>query len=91
LSLRDERGSLLAGFSGRGAPQEWISFYDDLDESRGWVRSGAWSIGNDSWAARFARRAGGWVDVRFAIDRRGEMTGVLQVIPQNSEQSNLSK
>jgi hypothetical protein len=81
LSLRDERGSVLMGFSGTAAPEEWIKFYEDRCSERGWTRSDAWSAGNESWSARFARREGGWVDVRFAKDRHGELAGVLQVIP----------
>jgi hypothetical protein len=91
LSLRDERGSLLLGFSGNGDPEEWIRFYEDQCSKCGWARSAAWSQGNESWAARFARRDGDWVDVRFAKDRRGELTGVLQVIPQTSESKNSEK
>ncbi len=86
LSLRDERGGVLTGFSGNGTPEEWIKFYEDRSSTRGWTRSDAWSAGNESWSARFARREGGWVDVRFAKDRRGELAGILQVIPNTSEQ-----
>jgi hypothetical protein len=85
LSLRDTKGSALSGFAGKALASEWITFYDDLAEARGWTRSTAWSPGNQSWAARFARREGGWVDIRLANDRRGELTGVLQVIPQISD------
>jgi hypothetical protein len=86
LSLRDSQGSVLLGFAGKALASEWITFYEDLAEARGWTRLTAWSAGNESWAARFARRDRGWVDIRLANDRRGELTGVLQVIPQISEQ-----
>lgn len=86
MSLRDERGSLLLGFSGSNTPQDWVAFYDGFCTAHGWTRTVDWSPGNESWAARFARREGGWVDIRFARDQRGELTGVLQVIPQTSEQ-----
>jgi len=82
LSLRDERGGQLIGFSGGGSPRDWMTFYDDWFAERGWSAPGGWSAGDLAWSARFQKSDGseaGRIDVRFASERSGGLTGLLQV------------
>src|SRR4029077_4955922 len=39
LSLRDEKGGALIGFSGNGSAQKWMKFYDDWFERQGWSKA----------------------------------------------------
>jgi hypothetical protein len=87
LALNDERGAALVGFSGAGDPEHWMQFYDRWFSGNGWTPAGGWSIGAEVWSARFAGptdREGMRVEVRFARDRRGELTGLWQVIQPGS-------
>lgn len=83
LSLKDERGAALVGFSGTGEPDRWMQFYDRWFTSRGWTLSDGWSVGQEVWSARFAAPGSSdreRVEIRFARDRRGELAGLWQVI-----------
>jgi len=83
LSLKDERGAALVGFSGAGEPDRWMQFYDRWFAGRGWTSSDGWSVGQDVWSARFAGPGESdreRVELRFARDRRGELAGLWQVI-----------
>ena len=82
LSVRDERGGLVLGFYGSGSAQKWMKFYDDWFARQGWSKREKWSTGAEAWSARFAPSQvsrEGWVEIRFAADHDGNLTGLLQV------------
>jgi hypothetical protein len=82
LSVRDERGGALIGFSGSGSARNWMTFYDDWFARQGWSKTDKWSIGAESWSASYRRPQApqaGRVEIRFAVDHDGEMTGLLQI------------
>jgi hypothetical protein len=84
LSLRDERGGTLVGFSGRGSPPEWMKFYDEWFAGRGWSSGDGWMTGGGSWSARFQKPGtpgAGRVEVQFADAGNRELTGLLQIVP----------
>jgi hypothetical protein len=86
LSFRDEHGGLLVGFSGREEAGKWVHFYDDWFSSRDWS-PGGWQTGTGAWSARFDEPGGSSgrrVEIQFAEDRFGELSGLLQVVPQES-------
>jgi hypothetical protein len=85
LSLRDERGSSIVGFSGRGDDGEWIRFYDDWFADRGWSSGEGWLKSAAACSARFDERrgsAGRRAEIQFARDGNGELSGLLQVVPK---------
>jgi hypothetical protein len=89
LSLRDETGAALVGFSGAGQPDVWMQFYDRWFTDRRWTSADGWSVGQEVWSARFARPGGSdgeRVEIRFARDRRGELAGLWQVIQPASKE-----
>lgn len=82
LSVRDERGGLVLGFSGSGSAQIWMKFYDDWFLRQGWSKTDKWSTGTEAWSARFSNPkapGAGYVEIRFAEDSHGELTGLLNV------------
>lgn len=82
LSVRDERGGALIGYSGSGSPQDWMKFYDDWFLRQGWSKTDKWSIGTESWSASFRRQHdpdAGRVEIRFAADGDGRLTGLIQI------------
>jgi hypothetical protein len=86
LSLRDERGATFAGFSGNDAVGEWIRFYDDWFADRGWSSGEGWLTSTTAWSARFdepGSAAGRRVEIQFARDGNGELSGLLQVVPHD--------
>ena len=81
LSLRDERGGLMLGFSGSGLAQNWMTFYDDWFAGQGWAKSDHWSTGKQTWSVRFIKPGfpeAGRIEIRIAVDQKGELTGLLQ-------------
>jgi len=81
MSLRDERGGLLVGFSGSGSAAAWMKFYDDWFGRQAWSKTDKWSTGSESWSARFSNPdapSAGHVEIRFAADQNGILTGLLQ-------------
>ena len=86
LSLRDERGGMLVGFSGKGSPPQWIQFYDDWFAERGWSAEEGWLSAGGAWSARF-RKPGvpeaGRVEIQFAEAANRELTGLLQIVPND--------
>jgi hypothetical protein len=84
LSLRDERGGMLVGFSGNGSPAEWMTFYDDWWAGQGWSAGDGWMTGGGTWSARFLKPGApqaGRVEIQFAEGANRELTGLLQIIP----------
>ncbi len=83
LSLRDENGAALIGFSGRGSAKVWMKFYDDWCLHQGWSPTeNKWSIGAQAWSASFRRQqdaAVHRVEIRLAADEQGELTGLIQM------------
>jgi len=82
LSLRDEKGGALIGFSGRGSAKTWMTFYDDWFSRQGWSQTYQWSVGAAAWSASYRRpreSETGRVEIRFAADERGELTGLIQI------------
>ena len=82
LSLRDERGGALIGFSGSGSPQTWMTFYDEWFTGRGWSNPDRWSVGAEAGSARYSKPGvpeAGHVEIRFAADGNGNLTGILHV------------
>jgi hypothetical protein len=82
LSVRDERGGLVLGFYGSGSAPNWMKFYDDWFARQGWSKTDKWSTGAEAWSARFTPQQvsqAGSVEIRFAADHDGEMTGLLQI------------
>jgi hypothetical protein len=87
LSLKDERGAALVGFSGSGDPLRWMQFYDRWFADRDWTSTEGWSSGQDVWSGRFTGPGDSEperVEIRFARDRRGELTGLWQVVQPGS-------
>ena len=87
LSLRDERGGAFIGFSGDGTPQAWVKFYDDWFATAGWSSGTGWLDGAEAWSARFHKPdapEAGRVEIQFAVGGRRELTGLLQIFPQDS-------
>jgi hypothetical protein len=83
LSLRGASGAGLIGFSGRGVPREWTSFFDAQLGAQGWETRGGWSSGAETWSARYepvdaGRRA--VVDISFSRDDAGELRGLIQIV-----------
>ncbi len=86
LSLRDEQGSSIIGFSGKDDVGEWIRFYDNWFADRGWSSDEGWLKSTTARSARFEKRggaAGGIAEIQFARDGSGELSGLLQVVPQD--------
>jgi hypothetical protein len=86
LSLRDEQGSAIVGFSGMDDVGEWIKFYDDWFADRGWSSGEGWLKSTIAWSARFDEgggSAGRRIEIQFARDGNGELSGLLQVVPKN--------
>jgi hypothetical protein len=86
LSLRDEQGSAIVGFSGMDDVGEWIKFYDDWFADRGWSSGEGWLKTTTAWSARFDERggsAGRRAEIHFARDGNGELSGLLQVVPHD--------
>jgi hypothetical protein len=82
LSLRDEKGGALIGFSGHGSAKIWMTFYDDWFRGHGWSPTDKWSIGAAAWSASFRRPQDPEVhrvEIRFAADENGELTGLIQI------------
>ena len=82
LSVRDERGGQVLGFSGSGSAQNWMTFYDDWFAGQGWSNPDRWSTGTETWSARFSKPGvpkAGRVEIRFAADGKGDLTGILDV------------
>jgi hypothetical protein len=82
LSIRDERGGQLLGFSGSGSAQIWMEFYDDWFARQGWSKTDKWSTGAEAWSARFtppSASQAGWIEIRIAADRNGDLTGLIQI------------
>jgi hypothetical protein len=83
LSLRDEQGSAIIGFSGNDSAGQWIKFYDDWFTDRGWSSGEGWLTSTSAWSARFDEpggSAGRRVEIQFARDGYGELSGLLQVV-----------
>jgi hypothetical protein len=81
LSVRDERGGLVLGFSGSGSAQIWMKFYDDWFLRQGWSKTDTWSTGAGAWSASFTplrEPLRGKVEIRLAADHDGNLTGLLQ-------------
>jgi hypothetical protein len=81
MSVRDERGGAVIGFSGTGSAHAWMKFYDDWFSGQGWPQTDKWSIGADAWSASFSRlpaSPAGRVEIRFAAEGNGQLTGILQ-------------
>jgi hypothetical protein len=88
LSLRDERGSMLVGFSAQGSPAEWTEFYDDWFGAQGWSSEDGWISAGGAWSARFRKPAApqaGRVEIQFAEGANRELTGLLQIVPHHEE------
>jgi hypothetical protein len=84
LSLRDERGGMLVGFSGNGSPPEWMKFYDDWFTGQGWSSGEGWFMGGGACSARFHKPGApqaARVEVQFAEGANRELTGLLQIVP----------
>lgn len=82
LGLRDERGGSLVGFSGSGSPETWMKFYEEWFGERDWTTEG-WQVTGSSWGTRFLPPEAemGIVEVEFALDGQGGLTGVISVLP----------
>ena len=90
LSLRDERGGMLVGFSGKGSPAEWTEFYDDWFGAQGWSSEDGWMSAGGAWSARFRKPdapAAGRVEIQFAEGAKNELTGLLQIFPHDEGRS----
>jgi hypothetical protein len=89
LSLRDERGGMLVGFSGNGSPAEWMKFYADYFADQGWWAGEGWMTGGGACSARFHKPGApqaGRVEVQVAEGANHELTGLLQILPNNETQ-----
>jgi len=87
LSLRDERGGMLVGFSGNGSSAEWMKFYDDWFADQGWSAGDGWMTGGGAYSARFHKPGApqaGRVEVQFAEGANHELSGLLQIIPPDN-------
>lgn len=88
LALRDDRGSALIGFSGSATPEAWMKFYDAWFAARGWSSSDGWLTGDRTWTVRFHGQGAaetGVVEIQFAGEPGGELTGLVQVVPGTTE------
>lgn len=86
LSLRDARGGTLVGFSAAGRAETLMTFYDDWFRQQGWLPGEGWHGGNRVWTARYRSDAKSMtheVDVRFAEDSGGLLSGLLQTTPRD--------
>lgn len=86
LSLRDPQGGSLVGFSAAEPPKTVMKFYDDWFREQGWPASDGWQSGNRVWTVRYRSHAepgADQVDVRFAEDRDGRLSGLLQIVPRD--------
>jgi hypothetical protein len=82
LSLRDDRGGELIGFSGSGSAKIWMTFYDEWFRGQGWSPTDKWSVGAAAWSASFRRPQDSEahrVEIRFAADDNGELAGLIQI------------
>ena len=82
LSLRDERGGALVGYSGSGSGQAWMKHYDGWFAAQGWSSNEGWRTEGGTWSARFRNQkdpAAGWVEIHFAEDAHRELTGLVQI------------
>src|SRR5262249_3133356 len=80
LSLRDVRGGIVLGFSGRGSPTEWMKFYDDWFSGKGWSSDDGWLNGDGASSARFHKPGApeaGRAEIQFAEGSHGELMGML--------------
>jgi hypothetical protein len=88
LSFRDDQGGILVGFSGMDEAGKWIRFYDNFFADRGWSSGTGWLTGTGGWSAQFEEQnasAGRRVEIQFAEDRFGELSGLLHVIKPDSD------
>ena len=84
LSVRDERGGGMVGFSGPGPASGWLKFYDEWFAARGWSAAAGWTTGDAAWSARFRpdqEGTSGHVEVQLAAAGAGELAGLLQIVP----------
>jgi hypothetical protein len=88
LSLRNDAGDGVVGFSGTAEPEDWRRGFDGWFKSHGWAPARAWSELNGSWSARFATPADdaetswqGTVDVQISRDQEGRLSGLLSFVP----------
>lgn len=83
LVLRSQAGKLI-GFGGSGAPEIWMTHFDDQFQSLGWAAGAGWSIGGSSWSARYQpieQDRSARVEVVFSRDDSGNLSGLIQFIP----------
>jgi len=84
LSMRVVGGGAMIGFEGPNEPDSWTRFYQRWFAGKGWEAVGQWQHADTAWYGRYAAAGRGpaaTVDVRFAPDGRGRLTGLLIVSP----------
>lgn len=94
LSLREERGGILAAFVGELTPEECQKSFDREFAALGWKSSG-WQVVQGAWLARYRKTSGSEAeepnpettapanaaaDVQFHLEGNG-VSGVVSVIP----------
>jgi hypothetical protein len=87
LSLRDEHGGALVGFSGSGSAPQWMNHFDDWFIAQGWLNGEGWRTGDGSWSARYHKQVSptaARVEIHFAEDLRREFTGLIQITKAES-------
>ncbi|MFN0054423.1 MAG: hypothetical protein ACKV0T_19785 [Planctomycetales bacterium] len=78
LSLRDERGGGLTGFSGSGVPSEWMDFFDTELPRSGWKNRDGWRGSGATWIATFWQSSGeARVELQLTGDGSGGLAGML--------------
>jgi hypothetical protein len=84
LSMRVVGGGAMIGFEGPNEPDSWTRFYGRWFAGNGWEAVGQWQHADSAWYGRYTATGQGpaaTVDVRFAPDGRGRLTGLLIVSP----------
>ena len=81
MSLREDAGGALVGFSGYGSPEAWRQSFDDWFETHHWKSTG-WKGSGANWSAQFSRSdaAGGSIVVQFGSSGGTGLTGILNLI-----------
>jgi len=83
LSLKEDCGGSLVGFSGNGSPQSWSRFYDNWFKSHGWHAPHGWNHAPGNHAARFVPQEAnqlGSVDIQLGEDGSGAVMGLISRI-----------
>jgi hypothetical protein len=85
LALREAAGGGLLSFQGPGHSEDWIKHFTAGFAARGWSPQTEWRQSGATWNARFAPGSDstrGWVDVQFGDDGRGELSGLVNLVPE---------